>query len=141
MSKSRLSLSYAWFVGKRQQIKKKFRRDLVIYVAHRGRVSQRILAEVFGLARSRIGEIVQKHAAIDTDRKKGQHASPLFVMPALHQARAGTRDDGHLRDLVIKIAYRGRVSQRTLAEVFNLAHSRIAAIVAESKLNNVRLRP
>lgn len=37
----------------------RFRRNLIIYVANRSGVSQRMLAEVFDLPRSRIGEIVQ----------------------------------------------------------------------------------
>ena len=38
--------------------KRRFRRNLVIAIAHRGGVSQRLLAEVFDLPRSRIGAIV-----------------------------------------------------------------------------------
>lgn len=41
-------------VGKRWR----FRRNLVIYIAHRQGVSQRILADVFDLPRSRIGSII-----------------------------------------------------------------------------------
>lgn len=37
----------------------KFRRNLVIYVAHRQGVSQRLLADVFDLPRSRIAEIIK----------------------------------------------------------------------------------
>jgi hypothetical protein len=38
----------------------RFRRDAVIYIAHRGGVSQRMLAEVFDLTRSRVAEIIKK---------------------------------------------------------------------------------
>jgi hypothetical protein len=43
-------------VGKRW----KFRRDVVIYVAHRGGVSQRVLADVFDLPRSSVSKIISK---------------------------------------------------------------------------------
>ena len=43
-------------VGKRW----KFRRNAVIYVAHRGGISQRVLAEVFDLPRSRIAAIIKE---------------------------------------------------------------------------------
>lgn len=38
----------------------RFRRNLVIYVAHRQGLSQRLLAEVFDLPRSRIAEILDE---------------------------------------------------------------------------------
>ncbi len=38
----------------------RFRRNMVIYVAHREGFSQRLLAEVFDLPRSRISEIIQE---------------------------------------------------------------------------------
>ena len=38
----------------------RFRRNLVIYVAHRGGLSQRFLADVFDLPRSRIAEIIRE---------------------------------------------------------------------------------
>lgn len=48
----------------------RFRRDLVIWVAHRrGGLSQRLLAEVFGLARSRVAAIVEALDAIDPARR------------------------------------------------------------------------
>jgi len=37
-----------------------FRRNLVIYLAHRQGVSQRLLADVFDLPRSRVSTIVQE---------------------------------------------------------------------------------
>jgi hypothetical protein len=42
-------------VGKRWR----FRRNLVIYAAHRSGLSQRLLADVFDLPRSRIAEIIR----------------------------------------------------------------------------------
>lgn len=44
--------------------RRRFRRNLVIAAAHRQGVSQRVLAEVFDLPRSRIGEIVAEVAAL-----------------------------------------------------------------------------
>ena len=38
----------------------RFRRNLVIFVAHRQGLSQRMLADVFDLPRSRIGEIIRE---------------------------------------------------------------------------------
>jgi hypothetical protein len=40
----------------------KFRRNAVIYVAYRGGVSQRVLADVFDLPRSRIATIIKEFA-------------------------------------------------------------------------------
>jgi len=48
-------------VGKRWR----FRRNLVIYVAHRQGLSQRLLADVFDLPRSRIGAIIQEFRRLD----------------------------------------------------------------------------
>lgn len=48
------------------------RRDLVIYVAHRkGGLSQRMLADVFDLARSRVGAIIH-----ELDARTGHEAKP-----------------------------------------------------------------
>jgi len=38
----------------------RFRRNLVIYVAHRHGLSQRLLADVFDLPRSRVAAIIQE---------------------------------------------------------------------------------
>ena len=43
----------------------RFRRNVVIYVAHRNGLSQRLLADVFDLPRSRIAEIVREFRAYD----------------------------------------------------------------------------
>jgi hypothetical protein len=48
-------------VGKRW----KFRRNVVIYVAHRQGISQRVLADVFDLPRSRIASIVKQFSDYD----------------------------------------------------------------------------
>jgi hypothetical protein len=49
-------------VGKRWR----FRRNLVIYLAHRRNgISQRVLADVFDLPRSRIAAIVKEYAQFD----------------------------------------------------------------------------
>src|SRR6516225_7956664 len=91
--------------------KRRFRRDLVIYVAHRGRVSQRILAEVFDLARSRVGEIIRMQSALDAKPKWGCRNAPLFVMPVLIPGANKIQRRRQLRDLVIGIAHKGRISQ------------------------------
>lgn len=47
----------------------RFRRDLVIYLAHRRNgLSQRFLADVFDLPRSRIAAIVQKFSKYETEK-------------------------------------------------------------------------
>lgn len=48
-------------VGKRWR----FRRNVVIYVAHRNGLSQRLLADVFDLPRSRIAAIIQEYRAYE----------------------------------------------------------------------------
>ena len=48
-------------VGKRW----KFRRNVVIYVAQRNGISQRVLADVFDLPRSRIASIIKEFAQFD----------------------------------------------------------------------------
>jgi hypothetical protein len=45
----------------------KFRRNLVIYVAHRQGLSQRLLADVFDLPRSRIFEIVKEFRGFEPE--------------------------------------------------------------------------
>ncbi len=46
----------------------RFRRNLVIYVAHRCGLSQRLLADVFDLPRSRVSEIIKELRAYEEDR-------------------------------------------------------------------------
>ena len=58
-------------VGKRWR----FRRNLVIYVAHRQGLSQRLLADVFDLPRSRIGTIIQEFRRLD--RRPSPNSPPL----------------------------------------------------------------
>ena len=48
-------------VGKRW----KFRRNVVIYVAQRSGISQRVLADVFDLPRSRIASIIKEFSQFD----------------------------------------------------------------------------
>lgn len=43
----------------------RFRRNLVIYVAHRSGLSQRLLADVFDLPRSRVSEIIREFRAYE----------------------------------------------------------------------------
>ena len=43
----------------------RFRRNLVIYLAHRQGLSQRMLSDVFDLPRSRIAEILKEMAAYE----------------------------------------------------------------------------
>lgn len=45
----------------------KFRRNAVIYLAYRGGFSQRVLADVFDLPRSRIAAIVKEFRALARD--------------------------------------------------------------------------
>ncbi len=48
----------------------RFRRNLVIYLAHRRNgLSQRLLADVFDLPRSRIGEIVREYERLDPESR------------------------------------------------------------------------
>jgi predicted XRE-type DNA-binding protein len=51
-------------IGKRWR----FRRNLVIYVAHRNGLSQRFLADVFDLPRSRISAIIREFQKYEYDR-------------------------------------------------------------------------
>ena len=51
-------------VGKRW----KFRRNAVIYVAHRGGFSQRVLADVFDLPRSRIATIIKEFNQLKSEK-------------------------------------------------------------------------
>lgn len=46
----------------------RFRRNVVIYVAHRDGLSQRLLADVFDLPRSRIAAIVNEFRRYEKDR-------------------------------------------------------------------------
>jgi hypothetical protein len=46
--------------------RRRFRRNLVIYVAHRYGFSQRVLAEIFNLTRSRIHDILEEMRRYET---------------------------------------------------------------------------
>ena len=59
-------------VGKRWR----FRRNAVIYVAHRGGLSQRLLADVFDLPRSRIADIIRDFRRFDGD-EAGEKVGPI----------------------------------------------------------------
>jgi hypothetical protein len=49
----------------------RFRRDMVIYHAHSGGFSQRVLADVFDLPRSRIGAIIAAVGNLVGEREGG----------------------------------------------------------------------
>ena len=57
-------------------------------------------------------------------------AAPL-VIPSLPKTASVGRRWKFRRNLVIFVAHRGGVSQRLLGDVFDLPHSRIAAIIKE----------
>lgn len=46
----------------------RFRRDVVIYVAHQAGISQRVLADVFDLPRSRIAVVIAQIAELKEER-------------------------------------------------------------------------
>ena len=46
----------------------RFQRNLVIYVAHRDGLSQRLLADVFDLPRSRVSAIIKEFREYEADR-------------------------------------------------------------------------
>jgi hypothetical protein len=53
----------------------RFRRDTVIYLAHRAGISQRVLADVFDLTRSRVSRIVQTFHRLAAEGRDGQEYS------------------------------------------------------------------
>ena len=74
-------------VGKRW----KFRRNVVIYLAHRRNgISQRILADVFDLPRSRIASIVKEYSRFDHSwRGDRPDARPCRTRPDPPEAPGG----------------------------------------------------
>ncbi len=54
----------------------RFRRNLVIFVAHRQGLSQRLLAEVFDLPRSRIAEIIAEFRQFDREGPEKVREAP-----------------------------------------------------------------
>ena len=92
-----------------------------------------MLADVLGLARSHVAEIVEENTrrvghSMGPRADESAPCVPIFPPNANRLTRHRCR-----RDLVIHVAYRGRVSQRVLADVFGLARSRVAAILAKSR--------
>jgi hypothetical protein len=82
----------------------RFRRNLVIYVAHRQGLSQRLLADVFDLPRSRIGAIIQEFRQYESSRPDRAGASQHVDSPRTtahttmghHGEESDRRDDGGL---------------------------------------------
>lgn len=50
----------------------RLRRNLVIFAAHRGGISQRVLADVFCLARSRVAAILREVDVLARSRQGGE---------------------------------------------------------------------
>lgn len=71
------------------------RRNLVIAVAHRAGLSQRLLADVFGLPRSTIHVVVADPLAA-VRPKTGRGVRPLGSDPARPFPSSGRRKTGHV---------------------------------------------
>jgi hypothetical protein len=108
----------------------RFHRDLVIVVAHRQGISQRLLGDVFVLQRSTIRRILDKFTALVTSPSAPPSRTPAPLQPpSLPPGATSTQRWKARRDLVIAVAHRNGLSQHLLAEVFGLARSRIREII------------
>jgi hypothetical protein len=110
----------------------RFRRDVVIYVASRSGISQRSLAEVFDLGRSRIAKILEEFSRIHQPSRLRDDPRPTSIPPPPANASPGQLRRFR-RNVVISIAARGGISKRILSEVFDLPRSRIAKITKETQ--------
>ena len=110
----------------------RFGRDVVIFVAHVHGISQRELADVFDLPQSRISAIVRGIV-----ERMGRSARPSIPADRIADlSRLVPPPDGcaakrwrFRQSRVIFVAHSHGVSQRQLADVFDLPQSRISAIV------------
>jgi len=113
----------------------KFRRDLVIYLAFRLGFSRKYLAEVFDLHRTRINMVLDRLSAYDAAELPRDPA--LADLPKLASADRLPRGftPGQRwrfrRNLLIHVAHRQGLSQRFIADVFDLPRSRVAEILKE----------
>ena len=112
----------------------KFRRDLVIYLAFRLGFSRKYLAEVFDLHRTRINLVIERLSIYDAAELPQDPR--LAVLPQLASSPASRADSprgtpAFPRSLLIHMAHRQGLSQRFIADVFDLPRSRIAEILKE----------
>jgi hypothetical protein len=111
----------------------RFHRDIVIYVAARAGLTHRHLSEVFDLPRSRISRILEDFSRYESTWKHGrarirQARLPVSLPPRPLRASVGQRWRFR-RNIVIHVAARAGLTQRLLAEVFDLHRSRISTIL------------
>ena len=115
-------------VGKRWR----FRRNTVILVAHLNGISQRTLAEVFDLPRSRVALIIKELSGPDfIPPARVQELADRLPLPSMPMNISVGKRLKFRRNTVIYIAYSNGFSQRTLADVFDLPRSRVSSILEE----------
>jgi hypothetical protein len=105
-------------------MKWKFRRNVVIYVAYRGGISQLLLSEVFDLHRSMIAKILKSLRPRDDSAP-----TPIPPPPPLPPNATVGMQWRFRRNFVIHVTHRGGISGRLLSDIFDLPRSRIAGII------------
>ena len=108
----------------------RFRRNVVIYVAHRGGISQRRLADVFDLPRATIATILKEFDEYNNAPRFRDDSTPTPRRRVPRNATVGMKWRFRRND-VIQVAHRGGISKTLLADVFDLRRSRILEIVTE----------
>jgi hypothetical protein len=113
----------------------RFRRNLVIYLAHRQGLSQSFIADAFALSRSLVRTIITNMASYEETilvRPLHDDRSPLsFTLIKLPRHWSAQKRSRWRRDQVIRLAHRLGLSQRYLADVFDLPRSRIGDIIRD----------
>jgi hypothetical protein len=113
--------------------RRRYRRDLLIYLAYRQGLTQQFIADAFDLSVNLVRSVVRRQATYsDTPKEQPQSrartwmpAEPVLPPTANPKSRGRAR-----RDLMIRLFHHHGFSQRVLASVFELPRSRIADIVA-----------
>jgi hypothetical protein len=124
--------------------KRRYWRDILIYLARRQGLTHEFLAEAFSLSVNSVRNIVYKLAMYgeESEVRRGRH---LCVLPlpdsVLLRGTAHAKKRGRARrDLLICLAHQHGWSQRSLAEVFDLPRSWIATIVTAGHGDEMAVR-
>jgi hypothetical protein len=111
----------------------RFRRNFLIYAARRQGFDMADLAAVFGLGSTQVRHIVREFE--NHEKVYKTPLVPRVVPERLVEPKNGDGAKGELRsrrDRVIRMAWNLGLSQRYIADVFDLPRARVAQIIKET---------
>lgn len=124
--------------------KKRYRRNMLIYLARRQGFTHQFIAEAFGLSLNIVRRILHRLATYEEkpedQRRRHPRISPLPERAILRGAANAKKRGRARRDLMIRLAHQHGFSQRSLAEVFDLPRSWIARIVEAGRVDEPGVR-